>query len=104
MSIQTKLERLQANPGAADLGLLRSVARMGMASMGSDHLGNVLLIGDHSFPMTQELIEGENIRKMQCVFSNEQMSSEYAVSGQFAVTDDRRPWHKPPRCGPSRSG
>jgi prophage tail gpP-like protein len=85
----TKLERLQANPGELTWDFSDRVARMGLASMGSDHLGNVLLIGDHSYPTTQELIEGENILKMQCVFSNEQMSSEYAVNGQFAVTDEK---------------
>jgi len=82
-------ERLQSFPGEQTWDFSCRVARMGCATMGTDHLGNFLLIGEHSYPVTQELIEGQNILKMQCVFSNEQMYNEYALTGQFAVSDDK---------------
>ena len=50
---------------------LDRIARMRGATLGSDHLGNLLLIGEHSNPIVQQLIEGQNILKMQCVISNE---------------------------------
>ena len=83
------LDRLQSFPGEQTWDFACRVARMGCATMGTDHLGNFLLIGEHEYPVTQNLIEGENILKMQCVFSNEQMYNEYALTGQFAVTDEK---------------
>ncbi|MBT1509401.1 hypothetical protein KIP88_02705 [Bradyrhizobium sp. SRL28] len=82
-------ERLQAHPGELTWDLASRIARMGCATMGTDHLGNFLLIGEHAFPVTQQLTEGDNILKMQCVFSNEQMYNEYALTGQFAVSDEK---------------
>ncbi len=80
---------LQAHPGELTWDLACRIARMACATMGTDHLGNFLLIGEHAYPITQNLIEGDNILKMQCVFSNEQMYNEYALTGQFAVSDDK---------------
>jgi prophage tail gpP-like protein len=85
----TPLERFQAQPGEKTWDLMDRMARMREASIGSDHLGNILLIGEHTSPVTAQLVEGENILKMQCVFSNEQMYSEYALNGQFSVTDEK---------------
>ena len=82
-------ERFQAHPGEKTWDLMDRMARMREASIGSDHLGNILLIGEHTSPITATLVEGENILKMQCVFSNEQMYSEYYLTGQFSVSDDK---------------
>jgi prophage tail gpP-like protein len=80
---------MQAQPGELVFDFLDRVARMRNATLGSDHLGNLLIIGEHSNPIVQELTEGQNILKMQCVFSNEQMYSLYKLSSQFKVQDDK---------------
>jgi prophage tail gpP-like protein len=64
------------------------LARMRQSSIGSDHEGNTLLIGKHTGRVGQELVEGINILKMQCIFSNEEMGSMYALKGQKQVNDD----------------
>lgn len=85
----TPFEVLQAQPGELVFDFLDKVARMRKATLGSDHLGNLLMIGQHSNPIVQQLTEGENILKMQCIFSNELMASIYALTGQFAVRDEK---------------
>ena len=86
---KTPLENFQAHPGEKTWDLMDRMARMRTAMIGSDHLGNMLLVGDHTSPVVATLLEGHNILKMQCVFSNEQMYSEYALHGQFSVTDEK---------------
>ncbi|HVG51529.1 MAG TPA: hypothetical protein VM867_07850 [Xanthobacteraceae bacterium] len=88
---QRPFDRMQAQPGELVFDFLDRIARMRGVLMGSDHLGNMLIIGDHPSPVVQDLIEGENILKMQCVFSNEQMYDLLSVTGQKAVSDDSGP-------------
>lgn len=85
----TPFDRLHCNPGEQVFDFLDRIARHRGARIGSDHLGNVLLIGEHSRPIVQQLIEGQNILKMQCVFSNEQLASIYHLKGQIAGSDDQ---------------
>ena len=96
----TTFEVMQSQPGELVFDFLDKVARMRNATLGSDHLGNLLLIGEHSEPIVQQLTEGENILKMQCVFSNELMYSIYKLTGQFAVSDDKIDARRPPRSWP----
>jgi prophage tail gpP-like protein len=51
----------------------------------------MLLIGDHSYTPNQNLIEGENIEKMQCIISNEMMARVYSVLGQGANAETLAP-------------
>jgi len=85
----TPFERLQSQPGELVWDFLDKIARMRNATLGSDHLGNLLMIGDHTMPIVQQLTEGENILKMQCIFSSELMYSLYKLHGQYAVGDER---------------
>jgi prophage tail gpP-like protein len=78
----TPFEKCQAQPGELCFDLVDKLARQRGATLGSDHLGNMLLIGDHSNPIVQQLREGQNILKMQCVISNEMMASVYNAVGQ----------------------
>lgn len=80
----TPFEQCQAQPGELVFDLIDKLARHRGAVVGSDHLGNLLLIGDHSYPVVQQLTEGDNILKMQCIISNEQMSSDYSTLAQAA--------------------
>jgi prophage tail gpP-like protein len=57
--------------------------------MGADSFGNFLAIGDHHMPvLNTQLIEGQNIKKMQCVFHKEITYAEYKVTAQAAASDD----------------
>ena len=78
----TPFTKCQAQPGELVFDFIDKLARQRGATLGSDHLGNMLLIGDHSNPIVQQLTEGENIKKMQCVISNEMMASVYNAIGQ----------------------
>jgi prophage tail gpP-like protein len=78
---------MQANPGELVFDFLDRLARHRGARLGTDSAGNFLLIGEHSAPVVQQLIEGQNIKKMQCIFSNEAMAGIYSVTGQKPATD-----------------
>ena len=84
----TPFEVMQSHPGELVFDFLDKIARMRNATLGSDHLGNLLLIGEHSNPIVQQLTEGQNILKMQCIFSCELLYSIYRLNGQFKVKDD----------------
>jgi prophage tail gpP-like protein len=82
-------DRVQLQPGEKIFDAIDRLARHRMAVLGTDHLGNFLLIGERTDPITQDLIEGRNIKKMQCIISNEGMFSEYTGTGQSAGTDEQ---------------
>jgi len=84
-----KFENMQSQPGELVFDFLDRIARMRNAQLGSDHLGNLLLIGQYSPPITQDLWEGRNILKMQCIFSSEQLYNEYTLNSQAPVRDNR---------------
>jgi prophage tail gpP-like protein len=79
---QTPFDKLQSQPGELCFDFVDKCARTRGATLGSDHLGNMLLIGEHTGAVVQELTEGQNIKKMQCVISNEMMASVYSALGQ----------------------
>jgi len=82
-------KEMQSKPGELVWDFLDTVARMKGASLGSDHFGNLLLIGKHHHGISQELIEGKNILKMQAVFSIEQMYGLYKLTGQYRVEENK---------------
>jgi prophage tail gpP-like protein len=87
----TPFDRLQSQPGELVFDFIDRIARTRGVTIGSDEKGNILLIGEHSYAVVQQLTEGENILKMQCIISDEQLSSEYSVTGQRAVEDGSGP-------------
>ena len=78
----TPFERLQIEPGEKLWDCLERLARPSGIVMGSDHLGNVLLIGDHATEIDDSLVEGGNIKSMKFVVSIENIHSEYLVRAQ----------------------
>jgi prophage tail gpP-like protein len=80
--------KCQAQPGELAFDFCDKLARQRGATLGSDHLGNMLLIGDHSYSPVQNLVEGQNIKKMQCVISNEMMASIYNAIGQGSNAEE----------------
>jgi prophage tail gpP-like protein len=83
----TPYERLQVETGETVWNFLERIARPRGIVMGSDHLGNFLLIGDHTYTPTMDLVEGINIKKAQITIMVEDIYSEYIVRGQTAATD-----------------
>ena len=85
----TPFFRLQIEPGEKLWDFLERIARPRGVVMGSDHLGNFLLIGEHDIDLEDRLVEGDNIKLCQCVISIEAAHSEYLVRGQTAASDDQ---------------
>src|SRR5262245_17244894 len=85
----TPFAYLQNQPGERIWDFLERLARPRGIVLGSDSFGNVLLIGDHQNPvLNTQLIEGENIKKMQFVFSKVYAFQEFKTTAQSAASDD----------------
>ena len=83
----TPYEKLQVEPGETVWAFLERIARPRGIILGTDHEGAILLIDNHTAPVTAQLLEGENILKCQCLISMENMFSEYWVRAQKAASD-----------------
>jgi prophage tail gpP-like protein len=81
-------EYLQTEKGETNWDFLEKIARARGIVLGSDHLGNVLLIGDHVNPIVANLVEGVNILSCQCVISIENLAALYVVANSGNGTDD----------------
>jgi prophage tail gpP-like protein len=86
---KTPFQTLHAEPGRKVWDFLEGIARPRGVVLGSDPLGNILLIGDHVNSPVQDLIEGENILKCQAVFTHEQVYTDYIVTGQHGANDQK---------------
>jgi prophage tail gpP-like protein len=75
-------KNLQSQPGEFNWDFLETHARPKGVVLGSDHLSNFLLIGDHINPMTATLVEGRNIKKMNCLINIE---NTYAIYGGIGI-------------------
>jgi prophage tail gpP-like protein len=85
---ETPFPHVQAPPGGQVFDFIDHLARQKGATLGSDHLGNMLLIGEHSGTVVQNLVEGQNIKKMQCIITNEMLSAVYSAVGQGANAEE----------------
>jgi prophage tail gpP-like protein len=82
-------DKLQNQPGESVWDFLERIARPRGIILGSDSFGNFLAIGDHTNPvLNTQLIEGQNIKKMQCIFEDSVTFNEYVVTAQAAASDD----------------
>ena len=81
----------QLHPGEKIFDCVDRLSRQKGATLGSDHLGNMLMIGEHSNPVVQDLVEGENILKMQCIISDEMLSKKYDITGQAGNAENLTP-------------
>jgi prophage tail gpP-like protein len=84
----TPFARLQIEPGEKCWDCLERLARPRGIVLGSDHLGNFLLIGPHKSTVIASLVEGVNIETMQAVVSIEGVKSEYLLRAQSPASDD----------------
>jgi prophage tail gpP-like protein len=82
----TPFDKLQNQPGEPIWDFLERIARPRGIILGSDSWGNFLAIGDHQMPvLNTQLIEGQNIKKCQCVFHKEHTYNEYKIVAQSAA-------------------
>lgn len=87
----TPFYKCQAQPGDLVFPFLDNLSRFRNVTLGSDYLGNLLLIGDHEGTVVQQLTEGDNILKMQCIISCEMKAATYSTIGQTPRSDDGSP-------------
>lgn len=78
----TPFKRCSAQPGETCWDFIERLARPRGAVLGSDHLGNFLLIGDHPMSVTAMLVEGYNILRAQIIITKDQMFKRYSATGQ----------------------
>jgi prophage tail gpP-like protein len=84
----TPFPKLQNEKGELVWDFLERIARPRGVVMGSDSFGNFLLIGDHSFPIVTELVEGQNIKSCQCTIRHDLTYEQYDASAQHPASDD----------------
>jgi len=82
---------VQNQKGEKIWDFLEGLARPRGIILGSDLYGNILIIGDHTFAPSGDLVEGQNILKLQCTISIRNMYGIYGVSSQSQNADDQAP-------------
>lgn len=87
----TPFEKLQAVPGTSSFDFLETNARAREVILGSDEFGNLVLIGQNTpAGAVDTLIEGgpnRNIERINVVFSNDTLFSQYFAVGQNTGSD-----------------
>jgi prophage tail gpP-like protein len=81
-------KNLQSQPGEFNWDFLETQCRVRGVVLGSDHLGNFLLIGDHANPVVARLVEGENILRMNCLINIENTYAIYGATAQSSAGSD----------------
>jgi len=79
---QTPFKTLQNEVGETVFAFIERIARPRGAVFAPNHLGQFLLIGDHSWQPIWNLIEGKNILRLQSVISLEGTYKDVRVYGQ----------------------
>jgi prophage tail gpP-like protein len=85
----TPFKRCQSQPGQTVWDFLEGIARPRGIIMGSDTDGNLLAIGQHEQPAAQELTEGYDIKRCQCVISIENTRYDFRVQGETAADNSQ---------------
>jgi prophage tail gpP-like protein len=75
-------KNLQSQPGEFNWDFVETHARPRGVVLGSDHLSNFLIIGDHVNPVIATLQEGVNIKRMNCLINIE---NAYGIYGATAI-------------------
>ena len=80
-------KKLQVEPGENVWMFLERIARVRSVVCGSDEKGNFVFRGKNQGQSQATLEEGKNILRMNCIFSSENVSSEYIIENQSVGTD-----------------
>jgi prophage tail gpP-like protein len=84
----TPFQQCQNGKGETVWDFIERLSRVRGIRLAADAFGNFLLIGDHSYPVVAGLIEGKNIKEMNCTITNLQVFDQYDVHGQGQQSDD----------------
>lgn len=80
-----------ARPGGKSIGeFLDELARDRDIIVSNTPTGDFLFIGNHSRPVSADLLEGENIKKMQFLWSHERVWKDYVARAQSAGDNQKR--------------
>jgi prophage tail gpP-like protein len=79
---------LQCQPGEKIWDFLERICRPRGMVLGNDFAGNYLLIGPHAPPKMYRCIEGENIKKLQMIWSKDFFKTLYGVKGSANGNDE----------------
>jgi prophage tail gpP-like protein len=83
----TPFKKLQNEKGELVWDFLERIARPRGVVMGSDYLGNLLMIGQHPGLIVDQLIEGYNIKSCQCVITIKDIHLDVNVVAQGSGDD-----------------
>jgi prophage tail gpP-like protein len=86
----TPFKRVSNQPGETTWDFLERLARPRGIIMGSDHLGNFLLIDQHDEDVQTTLLEGYNILRCQAIISKDQTFKRYSSIGQTNNDGDEK--------------
>jgi len=86
-----KFKKVNNETGESVFQFLERIGRTRKVVLGADHLGNILLIGDHESDVVDELTEGVNIKSMQCVIKIEDQYDPYVARGQGPRSNEGSP-------------
>jgi prophage tail gpP-like protein len=100
-------QELQAQKGIKIWDFLEGLCRQRKVVLGSDRKGNCLLVGDHSGSImtgsTGNLIEGANIKAMQCTISVDDMYIDLRVDGSTKGSDQQNGSDTNEQSAPAKS-
>ena len=84
----TPFIKLQNQPGEMVWDFLERLARVRKILLGTDPFGNFVFIGQHNgLVVNRELIEGQNIKRCQCVIHKDMTYFKYEVIGSGPGSD-----------------
>src|ERR1700757_232208 len=75
----TPFTKLQNEKGELVWDFLERITRPRGVLLGSDELNNFTMVGDHTFAIVDQLIEGYNIKSCQCVISHADIHQDIEV-------------------------
>jgi len=86
----TPFPALTVSSGESVFNVMEWVTKARRVILGGDHLGNILLIGQHSMNRGGDLVEGPNgnVSRINVIISNENLFKNYYATGQNVGTDD----------------
>jgi prophage tail gpP-like protein len=85
---QQPFDKMHCEKGELVWDFMERICRLRNTILGSDSLGNFLMIGDHNYNPVQNLIEGVNIKRCNCIISTANLFGVHQAVGQTAASDD----------------
>lgn len=86
----TPFKKLQAEMGEPIFQFLERIARPRGVVIGQNQQGAITFQGQTQFPVVDQLIEGQNILRMQAIWSVNENRSMVGATGQTAGSDDKQ--------------